>query len=28
MMSGCCGSTMQMPMNPQAMQSMTKGSCC
>ena len=28
MTSGCCGPTMSMPMNPQAMQSMTKGSCC
>lgn len=28
MMSGCCGPTMNMQMNPQAMQSMTKGTCC
>jgi AhpD family alkylhydroperoxidase len=28
MMSGCCGPTMQMPMHPQAIQSMTKGTCC
>ena len=27
-MSGCCGPTMPMQMNPQAMQSMTKGRCC
>jgi AhpD family alkylhydroperoxidase len=27
MMSGCCGPTMNMPMNPQALQSMTKGPC-
>jgi AhpD family alkylhydroperoxidase len=28
MASRCCGPTMNMPMNPQAMQSMTKRSCC
>jgi AhpD family alkylhydroperoxidase len=28
MMSECCGPTMKMPMHPQAMRSMTKGSCC
>jgi AhpD family alkylhydroperoxidase len=28
MMSGCCGPTMNRQMNPQAIQSMTKGTCC
>jgi AhpD family alkylhydroperoxidase len=28
MIHGCCGPTIQMPLPPQAMPSMTKGSCC